>query len=225
MPTHTFEPAFAPAPPAMVAARLDAQVLHVWRMSRVPVMRREPLIRLLAAYVGVPATAIELVEGQHGKPALPDRLRHPASGARLEFNWSHSGDQAVAVVALGVQPGIDIERHAPRPNALGIARRFFDPLEAAALARIRGPERDAAFLELWCTKEAVLKAAGGGLSFGLDRLAFERNRQRWHLRKIDPGLGGDASAWQCLSFHAAGGYHAALAWRGGKRNILYLRPA
>ena len=59
------------------------------------------------------------------------------------------------------------------------------------LAALPAAERSTAFLELWTAKEAVLKATGRGIAFGLHRLQVTREPPR--LTWLD---GDDANAWQ-----------------------------
>lgn len=234
---------FVGAAPDDVAPRLDAGVVHLWRMAYDRSLGRRPLIAMLAAYLGVPASAVALGEGAKGKPRLQPiarrggRTRAPETGAAapdggadptaappddatLAFNWSHSGDYALLALARGTALGVDIEQLRARPRALDIARRFFDPAEASALATLDPAARASAFIGLWCAKEAVLKAAGEGLSFGLARLAFRpRAGAGWSLARIDPAL-GEPATWQLAGFEAVAGYRGALAWRGGPRRIL-----
>lgn len=214
---------FLDATPVDAAARLDAGSVHVWRIARAREQRRAPLQRLLAAYLDVPEAAVEMVEGDRGKPMLAGDLATRRGDAKLEFNWSHSGDVALVALALGVAPGVDIERHHARANALALAQRYFDPAEAATLAKLQGDARDRAFLALWCAKEAVLKATGEGLSFGLARLCFQHGDAGWRLDGLDPALGAVAD-WQLAGFEAASGYHGALAWRGGARDVVAFSP-
>src|SRR5699024_314193 len=68
--------------------------------------------------------------------------------------------------------GCDLELARPRPRALEIAQRYFTAAEAGWLARLDGPAREAAFVRIWCAKEAMLKAHGRGIAFGLHRLEF-----------------------------------------------------
>ena len=77
--------------------------------------------------------------------------------------------------------------------------------------------RDHAFLRLWCAKEAVLKAHGHGVSFGLHRLRFGEEGhgyQHGNLRLVecDPEL-GEPAQWQLRELQPAPGYLGALAWR------------
>lgn len=219
MPTAT---TFAEAAPEVAAARLDTGVIHLWRIPYSRPLGRAPLLALLAAYLGVPATAVRLDHDARGKPHLLKPGR-PGGGA-LRFNWSHSGDYALIALALDAAPGVDIERLVQKPRATDIARRYFDPAEADALDALEPPAREHAFIGLWCAKEAVLKSSGEGLSFGLERLVFmPRGTGDWTLARTDPAL-GQPGDWRLRGLDPAPGYRGALAWRGADREIVALRP-
>lgn len=158
----------------------------------------------LAAALGVPAAALGLARDAHGRP----RLAAPG----FDASWSHSGERLLVALGAGVQLGADLELLRPRPRALALAERFFTPAEAAALAALPAPAREPAFVRLWCAKEAVLKAHGRGLAFGLDRLEFARDGEGWRLAASDPALGAPAD-WTLHAFAPMPGYLATLAWR------------
>lgn len=188
------------------AAQLDERAIHVWQLAYAPDQRREPLRALLGAYLGRPAETLELREGPHGRPQLD-----AAQAGTLDFNWSHSGSLALVALARRVAPGVDVEHRRARPKALDIARRYFGAAEADRLAALPPAARDDAFLALWTAKEAVLKALGRGLAFGLHRLeiALETGRPRLVQLQDD-----DAGAWQVHALTVDPGYVATLAWRG-----------
>src|SRR3546814_10443664 len=100
----------------------------------------------------------------------------------------------------------------PRPRALALAERFFVRSETGALLALPAEAREAAFVRLWCAKEAVLKAHGRGLAFGLDRLEFALRGDDWALVACDPAL-GRPSDWTLHAFTPMPGYLASLAWR------------
>ena len=200
-----------PPDPVAAAAQLDDQAIHVWHLDYRRGPGRRPLLRLLAMYLGVDAGELSLVEDAHGRPRL-DR-RH---GQVLDFNWSHSGEHALVAIARGIAPGIDIERRRARPRALALARRFFDEAEAAALAALPEGARDEAFLALWTAKEAVLKAHGRGIGYGLQRLRVAVPPQRLQLLHFE---NEDIAAWQLQPLDVAPGLIAALAWRGAPREV------
>jgi 4'-phosphopantetheinyl transferase len=216
---------FTAAAPTTVAATLDARAIHVWRIPYALSQRRAPLRAMLGAYLGIPADAVALDEDAHGKPRLATAPSRASGTPALDFNWSHSGDYALIGLSRGGALGVDIERFGKDRRALEIARRFFDPAEADALATLDARARDDAFIGLWCAKEAVLKAAGEGLSFGLERLAFARDGAiNWQLTEIDAAL-GTLDDWQLTGFVPAPGYHGTLAWRGPPRAIHAFLPA
>lgn len=157
----------------------------------------------LATLPDVPADALPLRRDARGRPRFRD-------GAGADAGWSHSSDGLLLAFGRGVVLGVDMEYERPRPNALAIARRYFAPAETAWLEA--QSMRDPAFLRLWCAKEAVLKAHGRGLAFGLHLLAFAERDGALALAEADPAL-GDPAAWSLHEFSPHPGYRAALAWR------------
>jgi 4'-phosphopantetheinyl transferase len=198
---------------AGIAAGLGNDQIHVWQLRYERAQRREPLCALLGMYLGVPSEAVVLVDGEHGRPELVEPLHHA-----LQFNWSHSGDAALIAVARGVAPGIDLERFRPRAHAMQLAQRFFHPEEVAALAALQAQEQELAFLRLWTGKEAVLKATGQGIAFGLDRLRLAVAPSPPRVIWLD---GDDPAQWQLHSLTAGAGHIASLAWRGPSRVIAH----
>lgn len=198
---------------AGIAAGLGNDQIHLWRLAYGRVRGRAPLRSLLGVYLGLPAEAVTLVEGEHGKPELAEPW-----GRWLQFNWSHSGEVALVAIARGCSPGVDIERLRPRPRALELAERFFHPEETAALAKLDDSQREQAFLELWTAKEAVLKAMGRGIAFGLERLRLAVAPALPRLLWLDSD---DAAQWQLRPLSPGQGYVASVAWRGPTRDIAF----
>jgi 4'-phosphopantetheinyl transferase len=194
-----------------LAEPLHDEEIHVWKLDYRRAEGRKPLIRLLARYLAIEPSAVELNDGPHGRPALA-----AIHGDVLDFNWSHSGDHALVAVARGIAPGVDIERRRPRPKALEIAQRFFSSDEIAVLASAAPERRGEVFLDIWTAKEALLKAHGSGLSFGLDRLSVVGDGARIQLRRFD---GEDVDAWQVQQLALGHAFVGALAWRGEARRI------
>ena len=167
----------------------------------------EPLARpWLARELGVAEHALGLWRDGHGRPHLD------AAHAGIDANWSHSGDLLLVALAHGARIGADIEFLRPRPSAMTLARRFFTPFEAEQLAALPHDDAETRFVRLWCAKEAVLKAHGRGIVFGLERLEFTARGEDWTLTACDPALGAPAD-WTLHVFAPAPGYLATLAWR------------
>ncbi|RDI99104.1 4-phosphopantetheinyl transferase [Dyella solisilvae] len=197
--------------PRKVAERLGDDEIHVWRLGYDHHEGRAPLLAMLAIYLGVPVHTVRLEEAAHGRPLLA-----PEHGEAFAFNWSHSSDQAVIAIARGVVPGIDLERVRPHPRALAIARRYFSPDETQALEQLPDGQRDRAFLEIWTAKEAVLKALGRGIAFGLDRLSISGSGDLPVLGRLD---GHQASQWQLHRLVLDEAHVGSLAWHGEPRRI------
>ncbi|GAB2572986.1 4'-phosphopantetheinyl transferase superfamily protein [Dyella jejuensis] len=196
---------------AGIASELDSDTIHVWLLDYQRSTRRGPLLALLGSYLGLPADDLVLVTGEYGRP----ELSQPRSQV-LQFNWSHSADKAAIAIARDVVPGIDMERIRARPRAAQLAERFFHAEETLALAALDDTARELAFFRLWTEKEAMLKALGRGLAFGLHRLRLTVAQDSTRLLWLD---GDDASEWQIRSLDLAAGYVASLAWRGKPKQI------
>jgi 4'-phosphopantetheinyl transferase len=204
-----FTPRPGPLPPQLPLA---PDQLDLWLLPRQRCQRGLPLLReLLARYLDCPPDALQFTRGAHGRPALA------APHDDLQFSLSDKGDWLLAAVARGVAPGVDLEALTPRPTALKLARRWFTAAEADALEALPAAQRDPAFYRLWTAREAVLKATGRGLAFGLNRLAFASDEtDQLRLCRLD---GDDPAAWQLHLMAAADGYLGAVAWRGAPRQL------
>lgn len=167
----------------------------------------EPAVRSwLAEELDRAADAVPLQRTARGRPQLMAPLTH------VDISWSHSGDWLLMACGSHLQLGVDVERIRPRPRALELAQRYFTAAETHWLSERAGYEREEAFIRLWCAKEAVLKAHGHGLAFGLDRVAFAETRAGLSMTGCDAELGA-AQDWALIEFVPAAGYRVALAWR------------
>ena len=156
-----------------------------------------------------------LAAGEDAQPIQRDPRGRPQLGAPFaawDCNWSHSGGGLLVVLGQGLQVGVDLEWQRPRTRALDLARRYFTPAEVEWLETLEMAAREPAFLRLWCAKEAVLKAHGHGLAFGLNRLEFADTEGGLRLHACDPAL-GRPEHWSLQEIEPAPGYVGALAWR------------
>ena len=155
---------------------------------------RIALRRLLSEYLRVPPGELALEYGEHGKPRLVSARADDGAGGALPFffNLSHSGGLALCAVGQSGEIGVDIERIRPLSYPGPLARDHLSPEEwrlrsdwEAAAAR---PE----FFRIWARKEAILKAAGLGLSRPLSRvdtIRGELDGRSWWLMDLSPGEG------------------------------------
>ena len=143
---------------------------HGYALSRYLLRQR------LAATLNCSPAGLRFRLGSHGRP----ELEH----GEFCFNLSHSGDWLA--LALGPCPlGVDIEVTRPTRQLLAIAKRFFTAREYHALASLPNDAQESAFLELWCLKEALLKAHGGGLQAGLARFCVQHQPPRLVHNQLD----------------------------------------
>jgi len=179
----------------------------VWRCPHVPGQRGEPQARqVLAQALGGEPDALPLVRDDKGRPELSGALAHYGTG------WSHSGEVLLVALGEGVRLGVDLELLRPRPRMLEIIQRFFHPDEVVWLQDLDETDREHWFFRVWCAKEAMLKAHGQGISFGLHRLQLAPAADgALHLRWCDPEL-GEAARWHLHEWQASGQFRAALAW-------------
>jgi 4'-phosphopantetheinyl transferase len=177
-----------------------------WHPHRAGVAAETVARAWLAQQLDCPAERLPLSRDDFGRPRLH------ASLAACDTSWSHSGEGLLVALGRDMDVGIDLERLRPRPRALAVAERYFTVAELDWLQWQESDVRDEAFLRLWCAKEAVLKAHGRGLVFGLDKLAFAQADGALVLVACDPALGTPAD-WQLREFIPQPGYRAALAWR------------
>lgn len=187
---------------------LTPGAVHWTWQPHAPRVPAEPLARAwLAQALDLPPQAVPLERDARGRPRLGGAY------AGWDCNWSHSGDGLLIAIGRDVRLGIDLERVRPRGRALELAARFFTAPELAWLhAAPSAAVRDHGFLRLWCAKEAVLKAHGHGISFGLHRLRFADHDGRLRLVECDPEL-GSAADWRLEELQPEPDYLGALAWR------------
>jgi len=188
--------------------------LQVWWTAHPARSSGEPTARpLLEDWFGLASGALPLRRDARGKPRLEGALH------RHDVSWSHSGQALLLATGAGVEVGADIERLRPRARALELAERYFAPDETLALQSLPDAQRNLAFLRLWCAKEALLKAHGHGISFGLQRLQFAPAAASATLASgplqlvaCDPRL-GTPREWTLHQWQPHAHYLAALAWR------------
>jgi 4'-phosphopantetheinyl transferase len=173
----------APAPPVLSAD----EHARAGRYARGEDGRRWAAARaalrvLLGARAGVPARQIAFIHGPHGKP-------HVEGGPC--FNLSHAGGIALVALSGTREIGIDVERTARRSHA--ILRALTEAERRAVGARPEHLE----LMRIWCRKEALAKATGGGL--------------RWAPERFDTTA---PAGYVLADLEVAGGYVAALALEG-----------
>lgn len=164
---------------------------------------RYALRRVLARVTGQSPQMIELRYTEHGKPYLPDG---PA------FNLSNSGRYAYIAVAAAGRLGVDIEQRIPGRDLPGIASRYFSSREQEALAAMDATQRLRTFYRIWTRKEALLKAAGSGLSTPLGSFSVEACEHCAESCLLEGSGDLCPDQWDLRSVAAPPAYEAAVAW-------------
>jgi 4'-phosphopantetheinyl transferase len=171
---------------------------------------RRILRSILGSYLGVPAAAVELAYGPHGKPELAPG---PSAGS-LAFSLTHSRDLALVALTRAGAIGGDVEYLRPLVDADGLAARVFSPAERAEWRALPPEQRLEGFFRGWTAKEAWLKAKSTGLTWPPDWFSVSL-APRAPLRLVE--VAGDPGAprqWTLASFEPAPGYLGAFAVEG-----------
>jgi len=173
---------------------------HARHWSRVRVRLRQ----LLGERCGCDPCRVRFLIGSHGKPSLAHDKPSLAQG-HWHFNVSHAGTQALIAISARFALGVDIERISERRDAAALGQAVFSEAERRAFAQVPEPERAELFTRVWVRKEALVKATGTGIGFGLARVHVGCAGQP--LLRID---GRPAPRWRLSDLAAAPGYRAAL---------------
>jgi 4'-phosphopantetheinyl transferase len=112
---------------------------------------------ILAEYLYCPMHELRLATGDKGKPFLAE----PAS--QLEFNLSHTGNEAVLAIAANTPVGIDLEIAREKLNLVRIARTLFQADEIDQLEALSGKAQADYFFTCWTIMEARQKCLGLGI--------------------------------------------------------------
>lgn len=126
-------------------------------LSKVSPARREKTLRLSKDDDKRRSLGVELllkkVTGRSDY-VLSENEKPFFSDNEVFFSLAHCGDYAVCAVS-DVPVGVDIEL--PRAGGLRLAKRFFQPDEAALVYAADDPDRE--FCRLWTLKESYIKCA------------------------------------------------------------------
>ena len=166
---------------AAIAPLLDAQERDRADRLRQPLHQHRfiashaALRLVLSRYLDLPPDRLTFCYSDRGKPTLVE--------ANLQFNLSHSGDIALIAVRPNRLVGVDVEQIRPI-EACQLAKQFFHPTEAEAIAALPPPEQQTVFFRYWTAKEAYLKAIGVGIANHLQEAisaVSDRGWSQWEL--------------------------------------------
>jgi 4'-phosphopantetheinyl transferase len=168
---------------------------------------------VIAGCAGCTPAEVSLTVGPFGKP----HCASTTTARDWQFSLSASGDlEALAATTAG-PIGVDIEQCRPR-HVEAIRQIWFSTHEQRWLADVPDADRQAAFLRIWCRKEAVVKAAGVGIDGGFADFSVVRPRSDDGGAQVNlqvrlhgaTDTGADPS-WQLWDLELPSGYLGALA--------------
>ena len=110
----------------------------------------------------------------------PDIRRTDPDRPDWRFSVSHTGPHAAIAFCLGTDVGLDIERLDRTVEPLAIAKRYFTPVELAALKTWPDDQRPRAFFAGWTRKEAIVKARGSTMAESLTTLSVGLDPDELH---------------------------------------------
>jgi len=166
---------------------------------------RAGLREILGACTGCEAASVQLRTSALGKPELA------SLDGGLRFNLSHSGDRALAAIALGREVGVDLERVREGVDHVALARQFFTARERDAVLDHGGGSL-LGFFRCWVAKEAYLKGRGDGIRAPLDSFEVDVEAEADCLRWTRLP---DTRRWCVERVPLEGPYLAALACERG----------
>ena len=163
-------------------------------------------------------SALRLLVGMYlekGKPVIDQSGEAPP----LSVSVAHSGSVLAVAVTRAGDVGVDVENEARTVDRIAIARRFFTEAESASVESLG----ESAFFALWAHKEAMLKAAGDGLTVPLSEVEFRIDgRAAPKLRRVPPPY-GTVGDWTTRPLATAPSMAGAIAVRGGISSVHCLR--
>jgi 4'-phosphopantetheinyl transferase len=159
---------------------------------------------LLASSLELSPLEVRFVTEDGRKPRLDPAHGRPG----FDFSLSHTRGFVAAAAGEGIRVGVDVESGEREHDYRAIAQAYFAPDDVAALDGLPPEERREHFFLQWTIKEAVLKAAGFGLSIPLNALSVRTNPPSVLTR--DPRL-ASPSGWRIASYRPTERYFLAAA--------------
>ncbi len=212
LPEATEDPALSAAYEALLAPeeRERRDRYHFEHSRREYLLTRALARATLSRYAPVAPAAWKFRQNQWGRPEI-DLPEHAA----IRFNLSNTRGLIACIVAKGLEVGVDVEDTERKSETVGVANRFFSPLEVAALHALPAARQRGRFFDYWTLKEAYIKARGMGLAIPLDQFSFLLDQPPPLRIAFDPRLGDDAATWQFERYTLTARHKTAVAIRRG----------
>jgi len=192
-----------------IATRFKLELLHDRYIICHGLLREQ-----LADYIGVPAKGLRIDKAEFGKPYLK---YYP----EVNFNMSHSSDCLLIALGEGGQVGVDIESYKPRDTWEGLVKKCFAQEEIDYWMGLKPNQRGTAFYNIWVQKEAFVKAAGQGITLGLNQCVTSQKSHASFLRL--PESCGAVEQWQVERLMLASHVHAAIVSHQWEMTVSLIR--
>jgi 4'-phosphopantetheinyl transferase len=200
---------------AQETAKAQRYVFDVHR--RRYIVGRGLLRVFLGKLLDAPPSSFVFGEGPHGKPKL-EAQPHRA----MEFNVSHSEDEALYAFVYDRPVGVDVECIRPIDH-IALAEHSFSPAERERLRSYPVEKYPEVFFSIWSRKEAFIKARGDGLSFPLHQFDVEvapDQTPRLLANRLDPA---DVARWTMHALPEVNEAKTALCVEGEPEKLLAFR--
>lgn len=136
-----------------VDERARADRLKIPQIKARFIAGRVGLRQILSQYIGTPPASLRFIYNPSGKPKLQT--------SPLHFNLTHSDD--LALLAIAHYPvGIDLEQLRPLTGLGYLINTALTPAERQSFNALPEDRKFFTFFKIWTSKEAVMKALGGG---------------------------------------------------------------
>jgi 4'-phosphopantetheinyl transferase len=172
------------------------------------IISRGTLRHLLGLYLSANAEDLRFEYSAYGRPGL----HADTHGRTLDFNVSHSGGIVLLGFSRGRRVGVDVEKIRRDFETSEIAERFFSTAERDSLRLLPVEQRHEAFFRCWTSKEAFIKALGGGLSHPLDQFDVSLTPESPPVLLATRPNAQEVLRWKLCNIHVPRDYSAALAF-------------
>ena len=132
---------------------------------------------VLSEFLGVEPQYLVFETGSFGKPRLGNFCGSPVS-----FNMSHAGEWVLVAVSQEGEVGVDVEPLEERRFIYHLVRELFSAEDYRYFCEASGERRVERFYQLWCRREATLKAFGKGARYGT--LAVQWSTYSAHINDL-----------------------------------------
>ena len=181
------------------------------------IIGRGSLRTLIGQYLALDPSSFEFAYSDHQKPYISTT----AMGAPVTFNLTHSHDLVLIALTLERRVGIDIEYLRPDVEFRKLSRRFFSKQESQSLEAYDDACLPAAFFACWTRKEALLKAIGAGIAFGLRDFSVSVDPLDQEVDLRTHWDQAEAARWSILNLDLERDYAAAVAVNGSNCKLRY----